>query len=48
MNMAKKDAIGNSVPIFTSKNRRRSKPVRLRGSKKLGPKSADRGARGRF
>lgn len=46
--MAKKDAIGNAVPLITKKNRRRSKPPHLRGAKKLGPKSGDRGDRGRY
>ncbi len=44
----KKDAIGNSMEIFTKRSRGRNKPVYRRGSKKLGPKDADRGNRGSF
>jgi hypothetical protein len=44
----KKDAIGNPMEIFTKKSRGRSKPKYRRGSKKLGPKDADRGNRGNF
>ena len=43
----KKDAIGNSVEIFTKKSRGRNKPVHLRGRKKLGPKDPDKGNRGK-
>lgn len=42
----KKDAIGNSVEIFTKKSRRRNKPKHRRGEKKLGPKDPDRGNKG--
>jgi hypothetical protein len=44
----KKDAIGNAIEIFTKKSRGRSKPVYRRGSKKLGPKDADRGNRSKY
>jgi hypothetical protein len=44
----KKDAIGNSIEIFTKKSRGRSKPKYRRGSKKLGPKDPDKGNRGHF
>jgi hypothetical protein len=45
--MAKKDAIGNNVPLFTKKSRGRNKPVHRRGSKKLGPKDPNRGDKGK-
>lgn len=46
--MAKqKQAIGLALLVFKSKNKRRSKPVHLRGAKKLGPRSPDRGNRGK-
>lgn len=44
----KKDAIGNAVELFTKKSRGRTKPVHRRGSKKLGPRSPDKGNRGKF
>lgn len=44
----KKDAIGNSIEIFTKKSRGRSKPKYRRGMKKLGPKDPNRGNRGSF
>ena len=44
----KKDAIGNSMEIFTKKSRGRSRPRYRRGVKKLGPKDANRGNRGSF
>ena len=44
----KKDAIGNSIQLFTKKSRGRSKPVHKRGSKKLGPKNPDKGNRGKY
>lgn len=43
-----KQAIGAAMLVAKSKNKRRSKPLHLRGSKKLGPRNADRGDRGRF
>ncbi len=43
----KKDAIGNSVELFTKKSRGRNKPVHRRGSKKLGPKDSNKGNRGK-
>jgi len=44
----KKDAIGNSIEVFTKRSRRRNKAVHRRGQKKLGPKDSDRGNLGRF
>lgn len=44
----KKDAIGNSIEIFTKKSRGRSKPKFRRGVKKLGPKDPDKGNRGSY
>jgi hypothetical protein len=44
----KKDSLGNSIDIFTKKSRGRSRPKYRRGSKKLGPKDADKGNRGQF
>ena len=44
----KKDAIGNSIEIFTKKRRGRSKPKIRRGVKKLGPKDPDKGNRGSY
>lgn len=44
----KKDAIGNSVEIFTKKSRGRNKPKHKRGVKKLGPKDPDKGKLGKY
>lgn len=44
--MAKtKQAIGVVVTVLKAKNRRRSKPMHLRGSKKLGPRDTHKGNR---
>lgn len=43
-----KQAIGAVVTLYKTKHRRRAKPLHLRGLKKLGPKSGDRGNRGSF
>ena len=40
-----KQAIGAILLVLKTKNKRRSKPVHLRGSKKLGPRNPDRGSR---
>lgn len=42
-----KQAIGAVLLTLKSKSKRRSKPVHLRGSKKLGPRSPDKGTRGK-
>lgn len=42
-----KQAIGAILLVAKTKNKRRSKPFHLRGSKKLGPRSPDRGNRGK-
>lgn len=46
--MAKQAAIGVKLFIQGPRNRRRSKPVHLRGRKSLGPKDSNRGNRGKF
>lgn len=42
-----KRGIGLITKIYRTKNRGRSKPLHLRGCKKLGPKSPDKGNRSR-
>lgn len=43
-----KQAIGLISKVYRTKNRGRSKPLHLRGLKKLGPKSPDKGNRGKY
>lgn len=43
-----KEAIGLKFSVFKSKMKRRSKPSHLRGSKKLGPKDANKGNKGKY
>lgn len=40
-----KQAIGVILTVKQTKNKRRSKPLHLRGSKKLGPRSGHKGNR---
>ena len=43
-----KEAIGLKFSTLKSKLKRRSKPAHLRGVKKLGPKSPQKGNRGKY
>ncbi len=43
-----KEAIGLMNRLFKTKRRNRSKPLHLRGSKTLGPKSPNKGNRGKY
>jgi hypothetical protein len=42
-----KEAIGLMNRLYQTKRRNRSKPLHLRGSKKLGPKDPNKGNRGK-
>lgn len=44
---APKQSIGLVKTLFKTKRRNRSKPLHLRGSKKLGPKDPNKGNRGK-
>lgn len=46
--MAKIKFDKDAVSFAKTKNRRRTKPKHMRGQKKLGPKSADRGNKGKY
>jgi hypothetical protein len=46
--MAKVKFDKEAVKFTKTKNRRRTKAKHLRGQKKLGPKSADRGNKGKY
>lgn len=46
--MSNKQAIGLVKTLFKTKQRRRSKPAHLRGSKSLGPKDSNKGNRGKY
>jgi hypothetical protein len=43
-----KQAIGLVKTLFKTKRRNRSKPLHMRGSKKLGAKNPDKGKRGKY
>ena len=46
--MAKVKFDKEKITFVKTKSRRRTKPKHLRGQKKLGPKSADRGNKGKY
>jgi hypothetical protein len=46
--MAKVKFDKDSIAFVKTKKRRRTKPKHLRGQKKLSPKSADRGNKGKY